>query len=653
MSAETRTDKELMAAYVDASDPGAFEALFGRYHEMVYSVCVRCLKQSADAEDAAIAAFLVLQKKAWSLRSRESLGGWLYLCAISVCRDASRAMRRRSAREKEVMMLEEVNSREPGDEFEEALPLIEAEIARLPEYQRNALVLQFYQGMNRKEIATRLGCSENTVGNWINRGLETLRARLSRTRRELGMEDLEGRLGRAGLILPVSYGLGVKFSALMSGKTTIGSIASLAEARMRSLLWTKVKSVAAIAAGAVVVGGTALAAAQLAGASTGDEKSAESSHKALTAAEKPPATLPAAQPEAKPPAPAPENLPEVVLDDSSPDWVVEPFAGNASAGQQVFFDGPALQVGGLGAPNPIVETPDGTVYFNTGAGLAKVAPDGTLRLVLRSVGKVEGPADEVASGRPVWNPKDNSLYLTGPNCIRRLYTKPDGTRWVEVVAGTPDKPGKDDGPAKTATLSFNPGSGQGVCDGFFATSKGTIYFSDGGIRKLENGAITTVTRAVPGFQAYDEEADTFYFPLAYSKPEGFFAKSFDPKTGNSAIVCGMLKPTWRKEGYPAGSVENRFNRNSDGPALTHASFNSNFHHCLWDPYHKALWVFGPDEERFRWLKDGWVRTVITKKQGQLVWCGVFGVGPKGQIYLTGASAPYGVWRARNTKEVKP
>ena len=95
------------------------------------------------------------------------------------------------------------------------------------------------------------------------------------------------------------------------------------------------------------------------------------------------------------------------------------------------------------------------------------------------------------------------------------------------------------------------------------------------------------------------------------------------------------------------------NGGTDGPATTHVGFMSGCTWANWDPVHKALWCGGPDETRLRWLKDGWVKTVITRKQGQLVWCGVFGVSPKGQIYITGASAPYGVWRARNVKEAKP
>jgi hypothetical protein len=320
---------------------------------------------------------------------------------------------------------------------------------------------------------------------------------------------------------------------------------------------------------------------------------------------------------------------------------VERFVGNTVAGQQAFFNGPALQAGGVGRPARLVVAPDGTAYFySPDVGVVKVTPDGIAKLVLNETGKVEGPAEEVAAGDPVWNPKDNTLYLSGPNCIRRLYIKPDGTRWVEVVAGTPGKPGQQDGPAKAATIKDFGGP--------YCTDKGVIYFSDDGVRKLENGTITTVTKAIKGFGAYDEDADIFYFA---GPPQS--AYSFDPKTGKSARVLGMPTRPWRQEGYPNGAIENRWGANSDGPALTHASFNSSGPWLLWDRGHKALWFGGPDEDRVRWLKDGWAKTVMTRKQQGLVWLSVIGVDAKGRIYIAGASNPTGVWRAYNKKEVKP
>lgn len=386
------------------------------------------------------------------------------------------------------------------------------------------------------------------------------------------------------------------------------------------------------------------------------------------------------------PAPPAKSYPMTLPDESAGDWVVDRFAGSSSAGPE-FFQGPARQVGGLGRPYSVAPAPDGTVYIAVGAGVVEVSPDGTLRLVIGGGGsQVEGPPDQVVGGGLAWNPKEKMLYLSGSNCIRRLVVKPDGSRVVEVVAGTPRKAGLEDGPAKTATFT--------TVGNLCINSRGAIYFLDGRtygecIRKLEDGQVTTITKSGRGGSRVDgplaqakfnliglggnislgEEDDVLYMADHWN----YAARRIDVKNGQVTTVAGMPKPTWRKEGYPAGSIEKRFNSNADGPAMTWGSFNSGCGYCCFDPVHKALWVGGPDESRFRWLKDFWgqegmVKTVIGAKGGdkwnkdglgtpaegvKLVWNSVCAVDAQGRAYLAASSDPNGVWRAYNAKEVKP
>jgi hypothetical protein len=357
------------------------------------------------------------------------------------------------------------------------------------------------------------------------------------------------------------------------------------------------------------------------------------------AADKPASPAAAAAPAAAPEKPA--KPPSVIMDPSAKDWVLEPVCGNRTAGVFRFIDGPALQAGGITRPWGGAVSDDGTLYVrNAAQGLVEVTPDGKARLLFDKSGPIEGPAERCAAGEPVWNPKEKTLYMTGPNCLRRVVTKPDGTRWVEVVAGVPGKPGKDDGPARTATITklmAAPfGNRQGVCDGLFCTSKGVVYFSDDGIRKLENGVVTTVTRKVKGFMSYNEEDDLFYLPAQGVRG----GATFDPKTGAITTVVG------------AKTDHNESNH--DGPALVEATFNSNFAYCYWDPFHKALWVFGPDEVRIRWLKDGWVKTVMSEsKDLPLCWIVIMAVDSRGRAYGSSGLVDSVVWRLRNTKEVQP
>ena len=94
---ESRTDKELLDSYVADGDEPAFAELVARYHPMVYRTCWRLLGNDHDAEDAAQAAFLVLARKAGSLRQEGRLNGWLHRVARLT---ALEAVRKRAARER-------------------------------------------------------------------------------------------------------------------------------------------------------------------------------------------------------------------------------------------------------------------------------------------------------------------------------------------------------------------------------------------------------------------------------------------------------------------------------------------------------------------------------------------------------------------------
>ncbi|KPK48209.1 MAG: hypothetical protein AMK72_07365 [Planctomycetes bacterium SM23_25] len=382
-----------------------------------------------------------------------------------------------------------------------------------------------------------------------------------------------------------------------------------------------------------------------------------------------------------------DNLPTTIFDDSVGDWVVDRFAGNSLTGS-VLYQGPAREVGGLctaHAPGQVVAAPDGTVYIMCGLSggsyerLVEVSPDGTLRLLMGEKGLIEGPIGQCRASRPLWNPKENTLYLAGLNCIRKVVKKPDGSSWVELVAGIPYKapepkaPPKD-GPAKQATLqSFYRGA---VCN-----SRGTIFWlEDRGLRKIDSGTVSSIplkfTEKTYGFHfimrqnllSLGEDDDTLYISDTYGGGHQRVLKC-DVKTGTLTRVCGI--------NTAVGNTYKRFGKAADGPPLSHASENSGIT-GHYDPFYNALWINGPDARRMRWMKldgDRWVRTVMcaarpeTKPQpfglkelnslgvpGEQVRCHYIyyaGTDSRGGLYLVRWTETDGVWRAYNKKEAKP
>jgi hypothetical protein len=81
-------DGRLIERFVAHKDEKAFEALMARHGPMVLGVCQRALDDPHDVEDAFQATFLVLVKKAGTLRDIDLLANWLYGVAHRV---ASRA----------------------------------------------------------------------------------------------------------------------------------------------------------------------------------------------------------------------------------------------------------------------------------------------------------------------------------------------------------------------------------------------------------------------------------------------------------------------------------------------------------------------------------------------------------------------------------
>ncbi|MBW1677031.1 MAG: hypothetical protein JRJ79_10595 [Deltaproteobacteria bacterium] len=377
------------------------------------------------------------------------------------------------------------------------------------------------------------------------------------------------------------------------------------------------------------------------------------------------------------------DLPLVIFDDSIGDWVVDRFAGNSTAGSR-FYQGPALEVGGLQRPGGCVEAGDGTIYMTVGLSgaevkkLVKVTPDGMLRLVMEENRAVEGPMEQCQAGEPIWNPREKALYLTGPNCLRRVVEKPDGSRWVEVVAGLPGRPGHRDGPAKEATF-------QSRYRGVVCNSRGTFFWlEDQGLRRIENGRVSTVPLSfrtldppkrfnfimASGLLSLGENDETVYISDFYAT-NNFRVLRCDVKTGELTRVCGVHA---KKERLYRPKEKQRHGKEADGPALTHVGGKSGMR-GRYDPFYNALWVWGADHLRARWLRldgDGWVRTVfgarrpgtkaqpfgikelnalgIPGEQFRFYLLGIAGTDSQGGVYIGESGDKSGVWRAYNKKK---
>ena len=185
-SATGVTDQQLLERFVLQQDEAAelaFEALVQRHGPMVLSVCCNALRDQHDAEDAFQATFLVLARKASSLRLPGRLGPWLHGVARRTCQKVSarrsrldRLKRRVGARAQMAVAYEPI----PGPDRQEESDMLHEEIGRLPDRFRTPVVLCYLEGLTHEEAARQLGWPIGTVGVRLMRARERLRVRLTR-----------------------------------------------------------------------------------------------------------------------------------------------------------------------------------------------------------------------------------------------------------------------------------------------------------------------------------------------------------------------------------------------------------------------------------------------------------------------------------------
>jgi len=171
------TDGDLLERVL-SHDDGAFEAILRRHGPMVLGVCRRVLHNEADAEDAFQATFLVLVKKAASIRPRSMLGNWLYGVAHTTALKAKVMRTRRQANERKAA---QCTSTQSGSDISKQLQeLLDEELKGLPDKYRTAIVLCDLEGRTIKEAARQLGCPSGTICTRLARGRNLLSRRLAR-----------------------------------------------------------------------------------------------------------------------------------------------------------------------------------------------------------------------------------------------------------------------------------------------------------------------------------------------------------------------------------------------------------------------------------------------------------------------------------------
>jgi RNA polymerase sigma factor (sigma-70 family) len=186
-SDEHQVDEGLLEVFLSGEKPEsqeAFRALVIRHGPMVLGICRRVLELDQDAEDVFQATFLVLARKAATIRNRRVLAGWLYEVAHRLAVKArGHTVRRRKLERQVAAMLPRATVRNDAElvaSGNELRPILHAEVDRLPERYRVPVILSYLEGKTNEEVARLLQWPVGTVKGRLSRARELLRTRLGR-----------------------------------------------------------------------------------------------------------------------------------------------------------------------------------------------------------------------------------------------------------------------------------------------------------------------------------------------------------------------------------------------------------------------------------------------------------------------------------------
>ena len=177
----TTTSAERLLKRVAGGDRVAFAELYDRYASAVYGACLRVLRETQAAEDAAQDAFAAIWRHAGAFdANRGAAGAWIGRVARNAALDANR---RRALR----VTAPEVDPVDEGRTPEElAVAADEAfrlrlALETLPDRERTVLGLAYSDGLTQSEIAERLDLPLGTVKTRTRSGLARLAEYLERT----------------------------------------------------------------------------------------------------------------------------------------------------------------------------------------------------------------------------------------------------------------------------------------------------------------------------------------------------------------------------------------------------------------------------------------------------------------------------------------
>lgn len=189
MTAERRqpdaSAEQLMAQYQLDQGAAAFESLFAMYFKPAMAVARQILADSAMAEDAVQETFIRVARGSRQYSPSKPFSNWFYAILRNACTDIHRKHKRYGQAVQELSNLRRIQGETSPSADSPDLDLLR----RLPEAERQVLVLHIVEEMQFDEIAAAMGISREAAKKRAQRGLRRLRERMQESRASLSEES--------------------------------------------------------------------------------------------------------------------------------------------------------------------------------------------------------------------------------------------------------------------------------------------------------------------------------------------------------------------------------------------------------------------------------------------------------------------------------
>ncbi|CBY13215.1 unnamed protein product [Oikopleura dioica] len=175
------------------------------------------------AKDVSQGVFVALAKDSGKLSAHPVLSGWLHATTRNIAAQTIRTEARRRKREQQAAAMND--SSETHAAWDEIAPHLDAALSELPDPDRDAVLLRYFENQSAKDMAAVLGISPEAAQKRVNRGVEKLRDNFAKRGLTAGTAGLAGAISaNAVQAAPAGFAALVSSAAIVT--TTSGTVAA-------------------------------------------------------------------------------------------------------------------------------------------------------------------------------------------------------------------------------------------------------------------------------------------------------------------------------------------------------------------------------------------------------------------------------------------